>query len=553
MFLSVMLLVIALPLSASATSRTVDQAIAWANSKVGQAIDYDGAYGAQCVDLILAYYNYLGVPTSSGNGKDYAWNTLPANWTRVQGGTPQRGDILVYSGSSDNGGYGHVAIYESDYVHYDQNIVGYYGVVRCTWHYNYNGNYWGYIRPNWSSLAPIPADKITLDNPWLDYRSENNAVVHSVIRNNGAAVGCDKYNFQIWEKYSGKLLKTYSEDISHLKNYDHNDVWLDIATETGLYLSPNTAYQCQFSGEKGGKTYSSSKFEFITKYSSSEDSKKPANVKLTVSSTECKVGDTVTLNFSVTDGVGAKGARYFQLLQNGSILRDKLTATSASVTLSEEGEYSFTLRAVNDMGTTESAAVKVIVTEKDGEQESTPGTYPGTPFTDISTHWGRENIKWAYENKLFSGVSETKFAPEQKMNRGMLATVLWRLAGQPGSNGGTHFADVAANAYYAKAVAWAAQSSVVSGIGKGKYDPNGNITREQLVTMLFRYVKPSYSLNEATLSSFADGGKVSKFAKEAMCWAIENRILSGKGNGKLDPQGSATRAEVAAILNRYAG
>ncbi len=278
---------------------------------------------------------------------------------------------------------------------------------------------------------------------------------------------------------------------------------------------------------------------------------KPANVKLTASTTECKAGDTVTLNFSVTDGISAKGARYFQLLQNGSVLKDKLTVTSASVTLSKAGEYTFTLRAVNDVGTTDSAAVKVVVAEKDGEQEPTPGTYPGTPFTDISSHWGRENIKWAYENKLFSGVSATRFAPNQEMNRGMLVTVLWRMAGQPGSNGTSNFSDVPANAYYAKAVAWAAQNSVVSGVGKGKYDPNGNITREQLVTMLYRYAKPSYSLNESTLSSFTDGGRVSKFAKEAMCWAIENRILSGKGNGRLDPQGSATRAEVAAILNRY--
>ena len=141
LFLTLILMVGYLPLAASATSRTADEAIAWAKSKVGQSIDYDGAYGAQCVDLILAYYNYLGVSTVSGNGKDYAWNALPSGWTRVEGGAPQKGDILVYSGTSDNGYYGHVAIYESDYVHYDQNVTGHYGVVRCTWHYNYNGNY----------------------------------------------------------------------------------------------------------------------------------------------------------------------------------------------------------------------------------------------------------------------------------------------------------------------------------------------------------------------------------------------------------------------------
>ena len=137
--------------NAYATSRTPDDAISWLYSVSGQAIDWDGVYGAQCVDLIKAYYNYLGVSPVTGNGKDYATNALPSGWTRVQGGTPQKGDILVYGASSSNQ-YGHVAIYESETVTWHQNFGNAQYVIRKTG-LRYTGMtnpYWGYIRPNWN-------------------------------------------------------------------------------------------------------------------------------------------------------------------------------------------------------------------------------------------------------------------------------------------------------------------------------------------------------------------------------------------------------------------
>lgn len=143
------------PLSANAsTSHTQAEAVAWVQSKVGTAIDYDGYYGAQCVDLIMAYYAYLGVSPSSGNGKDYATNTLPSGWQRFQGAQPQAGDILVFNGSDSNP-YGHVAIYESDYVTYHQNFNDVQKVQRITYKYNgINNTYWGVIRPDFSSATP---------------------------------------------------------------------------------------------------------------------------------------------------------------------------------------------------------------------------------------------------------------------------------------------------------------------------------------------------------------------------------------------------------------
>jgi uncharacterized repeat protein (TIGR02543 family) len=144
-------------IKANATSRTSADAINWLKSKEGQYIDYDGAYGSQCVDLIMAYYNYLGVSISGGNGTDYAYNALPSGWTRTAGGTPSCGDILVYSGK-----LGHVAIYESDYITWHQNWLGS-GVKRVTTMYyrdiksSDGGGYWGCIHPNFSSPAATPS------------------------------------------------------------------------------------------------------------------------------------------------------------------------------------------------------------------------------------------------------------------------------------------------------------------------------------------------------------------------------------------------------------
>lgn len=136
-----------LPVTVQAANKTRDEALQWVRSQVGRSIDADGAYGAQCVDLILAYYDYLGVPRALGNGKDYSHNALPSGWQRLQGAAPQAGDILVYGGNGSNP-YGHVAIFESTRVHYHQNFNGHSYVEKVTYTYNgLNNPYWGVIRP----------------------------------------------------------------------------------------------------------------------------------------------------------------------------------------------------------------------------------------------------------------------------------------------------------------------------------------------------------------------------------------------------------------------
>lgn len=133
------------------TQVTQAEALAWVKAQVGKSIDADGVYGAQCIDLILAYYDFLGVPRSLGNGADYVNNTLPAGWSRIKGAVPQAGDILVYTGGPE--GYGHTGIFESKYSTYHQNVRQKY-VERITWAYDDGFSttpYWGVIRPNFSS------------------------------------------------------------------------------------------------------------------------------------------------------------------------------------------------------------------------------------------------------------------------------------------------------------------------------------------------------------------------------------------------------------------
>ena len=143
-------------ITAHATSKTADEAIAWVKSQVGKRIDMDG-YPAeqpyQCVDLIKAYYQYLGVPVIPGDGWTFSYNDLPdPNWVRLEGVHPQKGDILVYGPSSDNE-YGHVGIYESDFSTYHQNVSGAYVANITEWAYNgFTNPYWGVIRPNWSNV-----------------------------------------------------------------------------------------------------------------------------------------------------------------------------------------------------------------------------------------------------------------------------------------------------------------------------------------------------------------------------------------------------------------
>ena len=171
-------------------------------------------------------------------------------------------------------------------------------------------------------------------------------------------------------------------------------------------------------------------------------------------------------------------------------------------------------------------------------------------------NWAHEGIDFALENGLFNGTSATTFVPGGDMTRAMLVTVLWRLDGTPAPTGVNSFSDVPTGKWYTRAVAWAAENGVVNGMGNGRFDPEGRVTREQIATILFRYAqKKGFDVSaRAELSAFPDGGSVSRYAREALSWAYAEELITGTRTAQgilLAPQGNATRAQVATILMRY--
>ena len=179
------------------------------------------------------------------------------------------------------------------------------------------------------------------------------------------------------------------------------------------------------------------------------------------------------------------------------------------------------------------------------------------PFTDVPAGaWYYGAAAYAYNNGLFAGDSATTFAPNQTMNRAMLVTVLWSLAGKPAPKGVNTFSDVPNGEWYTNAVTWAAENSVVTGVGSGRFDPNGAVTREQAAVILYKYAQSKgYDVSaRADLTAFPDAGSVSDWAQDALAWANATGLIQGTVYGSktiLDPQGSASRAQVAAILRSY--
>ena len=177
------------------------------------------------------------------------------------------------------------------------------------------------------------------------------------------------------------------------------------------------------------------------------------------------------------------------------------------------------------------------------------------PFIDVkSGDWFYGDVMFAYTHGLFSGTGATTFSPNDTMTRGMLVTVLARMDGADLSGyTGSRFDDVEMGQYYTAPIEWAAENLIVSGVGEGNFAPGAPITREQFVTILYRYAKfMGIDAGKTTdLANFTDSSDVSEWAQEAMRWACGAGIVSGKPGDMLDPQGNATRAEAATILRRF--
>ena len=185
--------------------------------------------------------------------------------------------------------------------------------------------------------------------------------------------------------------------------------------------------------------------------------------------------------------------------------------------------------------------------------DENPGT-GANPFTDVSEKdWFYGDVMFVYENGLMLGTSKTLFSPHGTATRGMMATILWRMEGSPAPKGKNSFTDVEAGKWYADAITWTAENGIFAGYGKDKFGPDDPITREQLAAIFYRYADyKGYDLTvKGNLDKFKDADKITDYAKTAMQWAVGNGLVKGKSGNLLDPQGTATRAEIAAMLHRF--
>ena len=182
--------------------------------------------------------------------------------------------------------------------------------------------------------------------------------------------------------------------------------------------------------------------------------------------------------------------------------------------------------------------------------------HESAPFTDVvSGSWYEEAVLWAYENNITSGVGDHQFGPNQTVTRGQVVTMLWRIEESPMVESETTFSDVADGKWYTDAVVWAAANEIVAGYPDGTFAPNQNITRQELVTILFRYAGKKDPAAEAPedvdLSGYSDAEQISTFAVAPMRWAVGTGVVSGTSSTTLSPKGTATRAQLVQMLYRW--
>ena len=676
--LAVLMVVCLLPTTALAATagHTAADAIAWAQSQVGKSLDYDGVYGAQCVDLICCYYQYLGQRSPGGNGCDYATNRLPDGWQRIKGAQPQPGDILVYSGNSENP-YGHVGIYESDYCTYNQNFNYKQYVQRVTIRYNHFSNpYWGVIRPDFST-APLTA---TWEGPTAANITETGAHIISrvtfpqkvvfaqagirVYDESGKMVGTRdeldpitspylKFDYDINSELgislqSGKKYSSSLYVIVNGKEYWSQPVTFTTA-HTHYYTATVTAPTCTEKGytthtcacgnsyvdtytdalghawdngkvtkqpteaETGVKTFTctrcgETKTETIPKLAHEHSYKAvvtaPTCTEKGYTTHTCACGDSYVDTY--TDALGhawdngkvtkqpteaETGIKTFTCTRCGETKTEiipKLThehsykAVVTAPTCTEKGytthtcacgdSYvdSYVLPLGHDLGsgkvtkepTATENGIKTYICARCGETKTEvipAGGCPSAGFTDVpgEDNWAHAGIDYCVANGLMSGVGGNLFAPKKTTTRAQIVQILYNLQGEPRVYGSTPFTDLT-NDWYKDAILWAYQTGVVAGTSGTTFDPDLPVTREQIAVILMEYTSRVLGLKNlctpADLSRYPDAGSVSDWAKNAMADAVALGLISGASNGGqtcLEPQGSATREQVATILMEF--
>ena len=252
------------------------------------------------------------------------------------------------------------------------------------------------------------------------------------------------------------------------------------------------------------------------------------NGTVTANPTAAKAGATVTLTPVPDEGYALSTL----------IVTDRF-GDAVRVTEQADGTYTFTMP---------NGQVTVTATFVETEEPV------DEPFVDVAEgDWFYDAVVYAYQNELMDGVGGNRFAPNSETTRAQLVTILYRLEGQPAVSGDLPFTDVETGTWYTNAVLWAAQNNIVNGVNDTEFAPGDEITRQQLVTILYRYAEAKgYDVSaSADLSGYPDAGQVQDYAQPAMAWAVAENIIQGMEDGTLKPAGNASRAQIATILMRF--
>ena len=574
--LLVLLMVMSLvPMSALAATNghTANEAIGWVQSQVGKALDYDGAYGAQCVDLIKYYYDYLGCASyARGNGSDYATNALPSGWTRLKGAQPRLGDILVYTGGYNN--YGHVAIYESDYVSYHQNFNGKQYVVRATCKYNaLNNPYWGVIRPDFGGSAPVSA--ASWEGPSATNITESNAYLSGKV-NFSQTMNTTQVGVRIYDS-SNTRIALKDEYVNY--NTTYVNIWYDVTGELGIYLKSGQSYKFQFYTISNGKEYWSPIISFATAHTHNYASKvvQPTCTVQGYTIHTCSCGNSYkdsyvnALGHSYSGGActrcGQKDPNYTQTSGVRYVLSDGVLTVSGSGECTNAWMNNYSPNNVTKIvigsGITsigkaafQGCAYVKSVDIANGVTKICRGAFtqcwalesviiPTSVNTIEMTAFGNA-ISGSTMNDVYYCGSAAQWG---RISIGEHNDSLLKASFHYNYDPNMSFTDVASGSYCYDAVQWAVANGITKGTDTTHFSPNAGCTRGQVVTFLWRAAGEPTVGGNVRFVDVAPGS----YCYEAVKWAVANGITNGTDATHFSPNATCTRGQVVTFMYRAEG
>ena len=307
---------------------------------------------------------------------------------------------------------------------------------------------------------------------------------------------------------------------------------------TNTVFSENTTIHAEWTRTSSGSSHSDDNYITIIN---------PKNGEVSVSDDWAYEDDKITLTITPDDGYE---------VDKIEIVDDEGDKIDAKKVDDEDNKYTFRMANCDVTVTVtfkeEGKTTEDTDKEEDKDEETTETTELN--FTDVKeSDWFFKGVEYVVDKGIMSGVSENEFAPSGKLTRAMLVQMLYNMESRPACDAENAFMDVPVGQWYTDAVIWANDAKIVSGMGEGLFAPNMEITREQMVAMLYNYAKyKGYDVTaSADLSAFADTASVSAWAQPAMQWAVAEGYISGMGDNQLAPQGTATRAEIASVIMRF--